>query len=112
MPTPATATGIVIGNPAQGSFTEVQRIPCSQVSTVPVSQNLMVNPNWIRRIAEVASDDPDIPFLVYWNYPEPAAGSGMLAPYVFRSDFVAAFDDAIDFGLTRTTFNGFRTPKP
>ena len=108
----ATATGIVIGSPAQGSFTEGQRIPCSQVSTVPVSQNLMVNPNWIRRIAEVASDDPDIPFLVYWNYPEPAAGSGMLAPYVFRSDFVAAFDDAIDFGLTRTTFNGFRTPKP
>jgi hypothetical protein len=109
---PASATGIVIGSPAQGSFTEGQRIPCSQLSTVPVSQNLMVNPNWIRRIAEVASGDPDIPFLVYWNYPEPAAGSGMLAPYVFRPDFVAAFDDAIDFGLTRTTFNGFRTPKP
>jgi hypothetical protein len=107
-----TATGVVIGNPAQTGFSEGQRVPCGQVSTIPNSQNLMVNPNWIRRIAEVARVDADIPFLVYWNYPSVPAGSGLLQPYAFRSDFVAAFDYAIAQGALRTNFNGYRSPKP
>jgi Concanavalin A-like lectin/glucanases superfamily len=107
-----TATGVVIGSPGQTGFSEGQRVPCSQVSTIPNSQNIMVNPNWIRRIAEVARVDADIPFLVYWNYPSDPAGSGMLEPYVFRSDFVAAFDYAIAQGALRTVFNGYRSPKP
>jgi len=109
---PNTATGVVIGNPAQSPYSEGQRVPCNQVSNIPTSQNLMVNPNWIRRIAEVGALDSEIPFLLYWSYPSEAAGSGVLQNYVFRSDFVAAFDDAIDEGAMRTNFVGFRNPKP
>jgi hypothetical protein len=50
--------------------------------------------------------------MVYWHYPEPAAGSGMLAPYVFRPTSSPRPTMRIDFGLARTTFNGFRAPKP
>ena len=64
------------------------------------------------RIAEVAKTDLDVPFVLYWNYPSVPAGSGLLQPYVFRTDFVSAFDNAINQGLTRTSFNGYRTPKP
>jgi Concanavalin A-like lectin/glucanases superfamily len=106
-----TVTGIVIGSPAQSGFSVGQQVPCGQVSTVPVTQNLIVNPDWIRRIAEVASGRPDIPFLLYWRYPDASAGSGPLSGYVFRSDFVDAFEDAIAFGQSRTNFEGFRTPK-
>ena len=106
----ATATTVVIGNPAGTGYDEGQQVPCSQLP--PNSQNLMVNPNWIKRIAEVAKTDLDVPFVLYWNYPSVPAGSGLLQPYVFRADFVSAFDYAINQGLTRTSFNGYRTPKP
>lgn len=106
----ATPTGVVIGNPAGTGYTEGQKVPCSQLP--PNSQNLMVNPNWIKRIADVAKTDLDVPFLLYWSYPSVSAGSGLLQPYVFRTDFVSAFDYAINQGATRTSFHGYRTPKP
>jgi hypothetical protein len=84
------------------------------VSTVPNSQNLVVNPNWIRRVAQVFSTDADAPFFVFWTLPGPNAPSDSdpLIPYVPRSDWVAAFEDAIEEGQLRTTFNGYRAPKP
>lgn len=107
----ATATGVVIGSP-ENDFQLGQRVPCTQLSTIPTSQNLMVNPNWIRRIAQVARADADIPFLLYWSYPAVGAGSEFLRQYALeRSDFITAFDYAIGQGASRTNFNGYRTPK-
>lgn len=104
-----TVKGVVIGTPANGAYTEAQRVPCAQLP--PTTQNLMVNPAWIKRIAQVAKNDHDIPFLLYWNYPDPSAGSDLLQGYVFRADFVSAFTYAINQGAARTTFNGYRAPK-
>jgi hypothetical protein len=105
-----TPNGVVIGNPAGSGYSEGQGVPCS--SLPPVNQNLMVNPNLIRRISTVAKNDADVPFLLYWTYPSDGNGSGLLQDYVFRSDFVSAFDFAIQQGASRTDFNGYRTPKP
>ena len=106
----STPNAVVIGNPAGAGYTEGQQVPCSQLP--PTSQNLMVNPSLIKSIADVAKTDLDIPFLLYWSYPAASAGSDLLQDYVFRGDFVSAFDYAINQGATRTTFHGYRSPKP
>jgi len=118
------ANGVVIGSPIDDSTPDPYRIsgvgaPCSLLSgsspTIPKQQNFMVNPALIKAIADTAKLATDIPFLLYWAYPDNSAGSGFLGDYVLhRPDFVSAFDYAINQGAARTsaTFTGYRTPKP
>lgn len=106
---PGTPNGVLIGGPAAGAFDEGDFVPCSTLP--PVTQNLMVNPALVRKVAFVSAQNSDIPFCLYWSYPSTSAGSGPLQPYYFRSDWIDAYKDAQLFGEARTQFDGFRTPK-
>jgi hypothetical protein len=55
--------------------------------------------------------DPDMPFLLYWQHGRAGGASDEFLSYYQRADYEDAFDDAITFGLARTTFNGWRTAK-
>lgn len=74
-------------------------------------KSLASSPNWIRKHAERIATDPDAPFLLYWQHNFPESASDEYLSYYNRSDYDAAFDDAIRFGLARAQFNGWRTAK-
>jgi hypothetical protein len=74
-------------------------------------RSLLANPNWIRKFAELTATDPDVPFLLYWQHTEANSPSNEYINYYQRADFRAAFDDAINFGLARSTATPWRTAK-
>lgn len=106
------SSGVVIGGPAGSGFFEGQRVPCSQLSSVPTQQNLQASPALLRKVIDVGLAHLDGPFLLPWSYPREAAGSEDLAPYLNRADYIAELDRGILLGLARTTGTGYRTPKP
>ncbi len=114
------ANGVVIGSPIDDATPAPYRtsgagVPCNQIANIPNAQNFMVNPALIKALVDTAKVSQDIPFVLYWAYPDASAGSEFLRPYVLQSSaFISAFDYAINQGATRTsgTFTGYRTPKP
>jgi hypothetical protein len=83
------------------------------LTTLPDSVKcVMANPDLIRKFAQVTATDPRIPVCLYWQHTTATGASDQYLSYYQRSDFQSAFDDAINFGLTRTSFDGWRTAKP
>jgi hypothetical protein len=97
-------TGYLLGDRDAARATEVSTLLDSHLS-------LAVSPAWIRKHAELMAADPDMPFLLYWQHGRAGGASDEFLSYYQRADYEDAFDDAITFGLARTTFNGWRTAK-
>lgn len=53
----------------------------------------------------------DFPFCTIWTDPRSLSQENIWMPYFTRSDFVAAWDYALNQFATRASWNGWRTPK-
>lgn len=85
--------------------------PTEVLSLVNANKSVIANPDWIRKFAELAAADEDIPFLLYWQHATSTNPSQEFLSIYQRADFEEAFDDAITTGLGRTSWNGWRTAK-
>jgi hypothetical protein len=106
----STPTGIVVGTSLNNppGVEEGEFFPCGQLpSGVP---NVVANPNWIRHYADVVAPDGDLPFASHWTFPA-QSGVDWAQVYIDRSDFVSALDYAINTGLMRSSWDGYRNPK-
>jgi len=75
------------------------------------TRSLVANPDWIKKVADLATADSDLPFLLFWQHATSTnPASDFLAIYQ-RQDYQDALEYAINKGLTRSSFNGWRTPK-
>jgi hypothetical protein len=74
-------------------------------------KSLMCPPDWIKKFADLAAADADMPFILFWQHATATNPSSDYLTFYQRSDVQDALDYAITAGLSRTTFNGWRTPK-
>lgn len=74
-------------------------------------KSVIANPNFIAKFAEITAQDPEVPFCLFWQHVDPGAAADEYISYYQRADYRAAFNAAIDFGLARTSFSGWRTAK-
>lgn len=103
---PTGRFGYIRGNrSAPGTF-----MACGTISMTEQGDAPITSPDWIRRLATWAVTKPEIPWILYWNH-TPNTGSSEFDSYYLRSDFVSAFEDAINTGAARTVANDYRTPK-
>lgn len=115
-----SSSGFIIGSAGTSgsAFEPGQHVGCgSSIGGITGNPKVVSNPAWIKHWADVVTADPDTPFGILWVYTvDGDIGGAVTAPNILdlpvRSDMVAALKYAINKGLTRTNFNGFRTPKP
>lgn len=97
-------TGYLIGDRDAGEGTETLTLPDSMKS-------LAASPDWIKKFADLVFADNDIPFYLMWQHATTTNPARNYYTYYNRADYQAAFDYCITKGLSRTSFNGWRTPK-
>lgn len=105
-----TGYGYIVGidqpapAPPEGTYVSCGQLPTAVTRTV-------ASPAWIKRWADVLASDPDVPFGFVWRTGDDVAlfpGSEALAA---RTDFINALDHMVTTMASRTTWNGYRTPK-
>lgn len=80
--------------------------------TAPSNENrFFPNPDWLRRFADIVSQDPDAPGVIGFSPYGPASVGTFGIPLWNRADMVAALDYYLTKCEQRPTFNGLRTPK-
>lgn len=107
----STPTGIVAGESLNHptGVEEGDFYPCG---TLPSGfGNVVANPAWIRHYADAVDQVEYLPFASHWTYPQ-QSGLAWAGVYIDRSDFVAALDYSINQGATRSSWDGYRAPKP
>lgn len=100
------------GGPLNYLLGDREAARATEVTTLLDSyRSLCTSPDWIKKFADLATADADAPFLMYWQHATATNPSNEFQAFYERADFQAAFDYAINKGLTRTVSNGLRTPK-
>ena len=72
---------------------------------------VIANPAFVQRFAEEMAAIEDVPFCLFWQHVRTGSAADEFIDFYQRADFQAAFAAAINAGLTRTTFSGWRTAK-
>ena len=111
-----TSSGVIAGS-VQGSpspYSKGQQIDCATWNATASSgkKTLVCSPDGVRHIIDTNYNDPDIPWMIFWIYATSGLSDfGWMGPLQSRNDFIDALDYAITKCKTRSSFNGFRTPK-
>jgi len=74
----------------------------------------VASPGFLRTVFDAARTDPDAPFFSGWNHVDESAPAStqVMDTLETRKDFVFAFEHWINTGANRTSWGGWRTPKP
>ena len=101
------------GGGTPGWVTGINATPDATEVTVLLDsyKSVMANPDWIKKFAQVTAADPECPCLLFWQHTDAGSASDQYINFYQRADMQAALAQAITTGLTRTTFNGWRTAK-
>lgn len=104
-----SSSGYIVGIDQPAPYSEGTKYNCGSLPTGVT--RTVVSPEWFRRWADVVFSDADAPFVAYWRHPDDSATIPGAEALGKRSDFVSALDYVITKTASRTSWNGYRTPK-
>jgi hypothetical protein len=108
---PSSRLGYIVGidQPAPHPPSEGDRYDCGQLPAAVT--RTVVSPAWFRRWADVVFSDTEAPFAPVWRSADDSQTIPGAEALSARGDFVSALDYVITKTGSRTTWNGYRTPK-
>ena len=112
-----TSSGVIAGSVNGGTspFSNGQKVECATWTATPTGsrKTLVASPQWVRQCIDEIAADASAPWFILWTYTIPSMNSDYtnFHPLQVRSDFVAAYDYAVNKGLARATADALRTPK-
>jgi hypothetical protein len=101
-----TSSGYVLGD--REGTSQATTVNCGTLGSSTPS--VIASPNWIKYFAQRAAADGGFPFMLMWEAADASSSSTDFSSYYYRSDFVSAFDNAIQTGQGAQAA-AWRTPK-
>jgi Carbohydrate family 9 binding domain-like len=107
-----SSNGVIVGTNTEG-VAPGTHLTCAQAAAMGNAlKNRVSSPAWIRRMINRVYDQPAMPFVTFWTYPDLGSLTPWAETLINRPDFVSALDYVIEKGKQRPSWIGYRTPKP